>query len=220
MASNTLEYYIEGLLSCGATDPNSEIHHYLSPVDNTEIQQALANLENIKDEKTTLRGSEKQVWQGQQNYKIGKGFEKVIEVLFKSSRVLSVATNVHSTTGEIDIVLSVKPLAQKVSFIGLRTHILSEAKCHDKSPKSEWVTEMMGNLDQHGADMGFIFVYCKPKKLEREFRQSIALSAAAKKFIVPIGKTQFKKIAEGGKLLDVLQEQFVASSTHSTALNV
>lgn len=220
MSLNTLDYFLKGLLECGVTDLNAEIQEFLSPVDRDKLKQAVDNLDQLKAEKNPIKGSAKQVWQGEQNRKVGAAFERLIGVLFEKSQVLTVRTNLHSTTGEIDLVMELRPLAQKVPFLASRTHLIAEAKSHDKSPKSEWVTETLGNLKLHGCNLAFIFVYCKPKRLQREFRQAVAMAAASGNSVVPIGRKQYGSIADGAKLIDTISRQYVDCATHNTDLHV
>lgn len=220
MSSHSLDYYLEGLLNAGITDPNEQIYKYLSPVDPVALKQIVDQLNTERDSKTTLTGKAKSSWTSAKNKRVGTLFEQLIKEIFKNSNVFDVTVNVHSTTGEIDFRLAFKPLSNKIPFLVSRTHIVGEAKCYDNSPKSEWVTEMIGNLELHATDMGMIFLYCTPRKLGREFRQAVGMGVAARKFIIPLGRFHIQELLNGKQLLGLLSDQYTKTATHSTELEV
>jgi hypothetical protein len=220
MSAPTLEFYVKGLLDLGVVDPNDEIYKYLSPVDPIALKALVDQLNRERASTTTLIGSAKKSWTSQKGQRVGSIFEKLIREIFLNSKVFDVSVNVHSTTGEIDFRLTLKSLSNKIPFLVSRTHILGEAKCHDKSPKSEWVTEMMGNLTLHSTDLGIIFVYCTPRKLAREFRQAIAMGAVARQYVMPLGQFQINELVGGKQLLHIMTNQYTSTASHGSELHV
>ena len=185
-----------------------KVEEFLSPVDRLKLKQALGDLDKLKAARAT-------------SVKIGYAFEVLLANLFGESKVLKVQTRVQSTTGEIDLVITVLAgLSQSVPFLVKHTHLLAEAKCHQSALKSEWVTEMLTNLQHHGASLGLIFVYCKSRPVHVRSRQAIAMGVVGGKVVVPIGRKQFDDICAGGSVIGVLGQQFVDASVHTSTLRV
>jgi hypothetical protein len=167
MEEASFDFYLKMLLASAApASITDKIGDYLSPVDRESLRGAIQSLDALRAETTDLTGAQKRAWKSAQGVRIGKAFEALLKSLFEGSQVFSVSANVHSVTGEIDLKITLLPgLVYLVPFLVGHTHILGEAKCHDKSMKSDWVTEMMGNMELHSTRLGFIFVYCASKQV-------------------------------------------------------
>lgn len=209
MPAASLDAYFADLVQLGIGPISEGLYGYLSKVDVTRLNALITQLDTLKANKPRGRN------QGNWRHQVGKLYEEIIQTLFKDSEVFEAQTNVRTTTGEVDVALRCKAMAVYVPFLTGKAHLLAEAKCHDKSPKSDWITEMVGNFQMHNTDLGILFIYSKPTTLKREFRQAIAVGVGGQKVVIPFGKKQLSDICSGSSLLDVLSKQHHCCTLHS-----
>lgn len=220
MHIDTLDFFIENLIKDGPPNFSSKFEEYLSPIDRDKLKTAIEELQKVRLEQTDYTGKKRKEWQGHKNKRIGDCAERIVFLLFENSQLFSINKNTHSTTGEIDILISIRPFGATFPIFSATTHILIEIKGHEKTPKSEFVSEMIGNLQIHNTMFGLLFFHCKPTKLPLPFRQAISISAAKNFKIVPLGNKQYTSILTGETLLRVLTEQFTHCMAHTSKLSV
>lgn len=215
-------------LKDSGVDISSQMFQYFCETDLNRLATWRRRLEVVRSYRYSGEAAKsrvkKKVWtkkerMGKQSSLKGKVSEALIRTLLNGCKVLRCGDNVRSTTSEIDFLIFLQPTAKYFQFLGeSRTHLLGEAKCYDKGPKKEWVDEMAGTTDTHGTDFGILFTLCPPRKIHSDMRYAIGLHGARGKTILPLGFTQIDKVLKGENFLQVLSDQYVLTSVHSSDL--
>lgn len=211
-----LSSWIFDLLRNDPADHNEEIYEYLAPVHRSRFTIRYGRLQRLRALKPTNKTE-----RGRVGRLVGKAYEHLISGLLAGGQALTFQGNVRTTTSELDFLVRIEPLAIAIPFLkDAGTHLVGEAKCHTKAPKSEWINEMRGILDTHGAKLGLLFVGCTPRHLASDIRVAVALHAQSQRVIVPIGMAQLNEVQAGANFLRVVARQYVGSKSHTSALTV
>jgi hypothetical protein len=209
--ADTLQDLLSVLTSTGQQDLNAQIFEFIAPVDraaftvkHSALQAALAMPSGTKVQK------------GAKSAAVGKAFEELVIAMLKDSKAIQYKNNIRTTVAEVDFLIAVLPSGSCVPMLRQSgTHILGEAKCYTSSPKTEWVTELVGLMALHKTTTAILFLGSKAKKLQREIKVAIAIAAAKGAMVVPFGQTQIDKVAQGGNFLMLLSEQYVSAANHA-----
>ncbi len=200
---------------------DDKIYAWALPVKRERIKCLYDRLLKLAVWKSSKKGKAAQVDQGRRSRVVGKVFETLIRCLFVDGSVLSVESNMRSTTSEIDLLLKIGPSGRLLPLLSdLGTHVIGEAKCHAKAPSSELVNELRAFVETHSAKLAFLFVFCTSRPIATAARNAIALNGAQGRYIVPIGRKQLEQVIAGVPVCKILSEQRVHAANATTKLSV
>lgn len=215
-AIDKLASWFGDLVMSGAPGVTDKLYNYIAPNNVAKLGAHMRRLERVRA--MNVSGKKKK---GQHARVIGMLFERLIKALVADSQALRFVGNVRTTTSEIDVVLAVQPAGAFVPMLrDAGNHIIGEAKCYTKGPKSEWVNEMRGTLATHGATVGILFLACTTRALASDIRYTIALHAAQGIKIVPFGMKQLNEVHGGANFLSVLSSQYTLAAVHSSNMHI
>lgn len=211
---------LRGLLELSKTRPEGldpavqeSVWEYLHRVDANKIRQSLVQLDAIRSQQPAAKNkSALSKW----GTVIGAAFEVLVKELFPKSDLLSYLKTLKSTVAEIDFMLEMGPLAYTNPMLrNAGNAVFGESKCKKAKPSPELVHETAGLMENHGATVAFIFVYCDPSALTVKTKQAIALHGAKGKYVVVLGKKQLDEIAGGENPMSVIYRQFTLTKAHA-----
>jgi hypothetical protein len=192
------------------TSASEAVYDYLSPVDRPLIASLIQEIDSLRANTPPAGLSRSQVtsWKGTNNRTVGLKYEELIKVLFQGSQVFSATLAQRTTIGEIDVVLAFSTFSTNVPFLNGHSGAIGEAKCHKTNLKSEWVTELSGNLVHSSHKFGIIFTFCSPKKVPAPSIQALKESHLISRPIIPFGRKQFDQVVAGEPILKIMADQF------------
>lgn len=220
---NTLDAWLVVLQEVKNGRANDAAYGYLWSGNLARLKQDLERAEKLRNISTARKhGRTRQERQGKLSRILGRHFELTLKRLFDGCSALAYHSNVRTTVSEIDCLFTITPSAGLVPFLSQAgTHVIGEAKFYKDAFKTEWVNELVGILNAHGAKIAFLFVGCSQRKVNSGFRNLLGLQAASGNyFIVPVGQKQFQEVLAGENLLKVLNQQFVMMRSMATELSV
>lgn len=200
---------------------SEQANDYLHPVDRPKLTALINQIDTMRAAQPPAgTAAQKRTWRSTNNRNIGLKYEELIQALFEKSQVFTATTAQRTIIGEIDVVLTFTTFSQRVPLLDGHTTAIGEAKCHQTNLKSEWVTEMSGNLDHHSVKFGFIFVFCSPRKVHPDSVQAVKEAYLLRKVLIPFGRKQFERIIAGESFIKVLSEQDSLSKIGSRKLEI
>lgn len=214
MSLNSLDSLIKDIVALKGTAASETVYEYLSPVDRSQVATLVQDIDNLRATAPPAGLSRSQItsWNGTNNRNIGLKYEDLIRVLFQGSQVFSATLAQRTTIGEIDVVLAFSTFSTNVPFLNGHSGAIGEAKCHKKNLKSEWVTELSGNLLHSSHKFGIVFTFCNPKKVPAPSIQALKESHLLSRPIIPFGRKQFDQVVAGESLLKIMADQFSLAS--------
>lgn len=157
-------------------------------------------------------------FQSHQSAMKGKLFERIATELLKSIKCFEAYTNVHTSTNEIDILVTLGNSANWISTLRhWGTHFVCECKFHDKHISTNWVGKLNTVLTTHGAHVGILISKKGIAPIGRgtQIRHQLQLLAVAPPphFIIPLDFADLRRCAAGENLLSLLSKRFVEVRT-------
>lgn len=182
---------------------------YANPTNLPKLKRIWRQIERVQDLKCPYRDATKKAqWVGKRSAIVGKKFENFFQTLFSQSKVFAVAQNVSTESSEIDILITLSVLSQKIPFLlNQGAHILGEAKCHKDGPSVQWVARLSGLMNTHGCSMSLLLTACKSRNVHPKIRSEIHANAILGKPILLVGQKQLLEVLAGKNFLSILKEQ-------------
>ncbi|VEB41384.1 Uncharacterised protein [Chromobacterium violaceum] len=216
---NSILNFIREMDSMG-TDPGIVLYDGLFKINKERLKlynKMLDVVENAKYKKEISRKSKKD-FEAQKSRLKGKLLEIITKMLLDSCKCFGTKKNVHTSTNEIDILVSLNPLSLVVPALRRwGTHCIAECKFHDSYVTIGWVSKLHTVMTTHGASVGMLFSKKGIATTGRgvNIRHALQMLSLSNAYIIPFDRRDIVNVINGKNFLCALHDNYVETQIGS-----
>lgn len=224
MNSDSLDFLIEQL-TLNDIDDDKIFTHFCN-INKQKLKAKLKALQKISDLEYKPGGKwpSKKSFESDRNARKGKLFELLAGEILRGIKCFTLFHNVHTSTNEIDILVSLGPSANFVPALRLwGTHFICECKFHQTYISTSWVDKLRGVMQKHGANTSLLI---SKKGIAKHgpgagIRQSLQLYAAMapSAYILPLDFDDLLSCVNGENLLQLINKRHIEIRTSTAMLS-